>query len=79
MALLTELPPEWRGQSVEVRDAPIADGLVSYAVRWHGAHPALLWEAPAGITLARPALDPEWSSTEPRGEALFERYGSAPE
>jgi hypothetical protein len=76
--LLTDSPPAWRGQSIEVRDAPIANGLVSYAVRWHGDRPALLWEAPAGITLRAPALDPDWSTTEPRGEALFDAFVGDP-
>src|SRR5207237_6329372 len=43
-ALLVELPAEWRGQSLDVHDAPTRAGRVCYAVRWHGARPALLWE-----------------------------------
>jgi len=71
--LLTELPDAWRGEPIAVHDAPIADGTVSYAVRWHGPRAALLWETTASdVVLRAPALDPEWSTTEARGEALFE-------
>jgi hypothetical protein len=49
-------------------------GRLSYSVRWHGEHPALLWEIsePApGVTLTAPALDPAWSTTELAGETLL--------
>ncbi len=46
-------------------------GPCSFAVRWHGARPALLWDAPAGSTVRAPLLDPAWSSNEPVGEALL--------
>lgn len=70
-ALLLELPAEWRGQSIDVRDAPTRAGRVSYAVRWHGARPALLWESERPMHLGAPGLDPSWSTTESRGEALL--------
>jgi hypothetical protein len=68
------LPGEWRGHDLEVHDAPTRAGRVSYAVRWHGPRPALLWEVvdPApGLTLRAPALDPAWSTTAPTGETLL--------
>ena len=71
--LLTELPAAWRGEPLAVHDAPITGGTVSYAVRWHGPRAAVLWETTASeLTLRLPALDPEWSTTEARGEALFD-------
>jgi hypothetical protein len=70
-ALLVELPDAWRGQSVEVHDAPTRAGRVSYAVRWHGSRPALLWECERPMRLSAPSLDPGWSTTEARGEALL--------
>jgi hypothetical protein len=70
-ALLVELPVEWRGQSLEVHDAPTRAGRVSYAVRWHGARPALLWECERPIRLSAPGLDRAWSTTEPKGETLL--------
>jgi hypothetical protein len=69
--LLIELPPEWRGQDLEVHDAPTRAGGVSYAVRWHGARPALLWECERPIRLSAPGLDRAWSTSEARGEALL--------
>jgi hypothetical protein len=65
IAVLPVYPPEWWGQPFEVHDLPTAAGLLSYAVRWHGDRPALLWDVrpapvpPAAIgTGADPALAP---------------------
>jgi hypothetical protein len=59
----------WRGRSVEVRDLPTHHGATSFALRWHGDRPALLWTAPAPVTAS--ALAPHWSSVERQGEALL--------
>jgi len=69
--VLTDLAPAWRGHSIDVRDAPTRAGPVSYAVRWHGRRPALLWEAPPGVILRAPGLDPAWTSRAATGEALL--------
>ena len=61
----------WLGQSIAVHDAPLRKGRASFAVRWHGARPALLWDVPAGMTVRAPALDPTFVSTEPVGETLL--------
>ena len=76
LALCGLLPPEWRGQGIEVHDAPTDHGHLSYAVRWHGERPALLWELEPHqgcdpVVLVAPGLDPDWSCSEPRGEALL--------
>ncbi len=71
VTVLTDLPPAWRGQSIDVRDAPTRAGPVSYAVRWHGPRPALLWDAPPGVVLRAPGLDPGWVSRDATGEALL--------
>jgi hypothetical protein len=71
VAVLSTLPVDWRGQSLDVRDAPTRAGRVSYSVRWHGARPALLWQCERAIRLHAPGLDPSWSTTEQRGEALL--------
>ncbi len=69
--ILTEFPDAWRGGSLSVRDAPTRAGRVSYALRWHGTRPALLWDCDPGIELRVPSLDPSWSTTEPQGETLL--------
>ncbi len=71
IALWPHFPAEWLGRAVAIHDAPTRQGPVSCAVRWHGARPALLWNAPKGVTVTAPALDPSWSTTEPEGEALL--------
>ncbi|HZN14617.1 MAG TPA: hypothetical protein VFB78_10145 [Acidimicrobiales bacterium] len=75
LALCTMLPTEWRGQPLDVRDAPTHHGRLSFSVRWHGDRPALMWEL-AGrndlpVRLTVPGLDPSWSSQARTGEALL--------
>jgi hypothetical protein len=69
--LLTELPRDWVGHGIEVHEAPTRRGLASYAVRWHGPRPALLWECEGAGRIRAPGLDPAWSTDESRGEALL--------
>ena len=69
--LLGDWPSEWIGSSIDVRDAPTRRGPVSYSVRWHGDRPALLWEVPDGVRITTPGLDPDWSTSDSRGEALL--------
>jgi hypothetical protein len=76
LALASLVPDAWLGQGWEVHDAPTALGRLSYAVRWHGDRPALLWELEphpgvGPVRLTAPGLDPAWSSTEVRGDALL--------
>jgi len=71
IAVLPGFRPAWLGQSIAVHDAPLRRGRVSFALRWHGARPALLWDAPAGSRLHAPALDPSWSSDVAAGETLL--------
>jgi hypothetical protein len=75
LALLSVVPDAWLGQGVEVHDASTRYGVLSFAVRWHGARPALLWELQGGrrrpVTITAPGLDPTWSTTEASGEALL--------
>ena len=77
IALASMIPHRWHGQGIEVHDAPTRFGTVSFAVRWHGPRPALLWEMEPhdperGVVLTCPGLDPTWRSTELRGETLLE-------
>lgn len=74
--LLAVHPDRWYGGGIEFHDAPTGFGTISYAVRWHGTRPALLWELDphdgiGPVTLRVPGLDPTWSSTEAKGETLL--------
>ena len=76
VALLPLLPDAWRGQPLQVTDAVLSDGVrLSFAVRWHGERPALLWEASSPLHLTAPGLDPSFSTSEARGEALLDPAG----
>lgn len=79
LGLLPEFPSHWRGGPLEVHGLVTRVGVVSFAIRWHGYRPALLWElepaptdgAPRPVGLTCRGLDPDWSTTEPRGETLL--------
>ncbi|MCU0268943.1 MAG: hypothetical protein MUF83_09870 [Acidimicrobiales bacterium] len=76
LALCSVVPADWYGQGIEVHDAPTSWGRCSFAVRWHGERPALLWELDphddvGPVRLCAPGLDPGWSSLAPRGETLL--------
>ena len=67
------LPTAWLGQSIEVHGLPAGRGrTVSFALRWHGARPAVLWEVagspPSRLTCG---VDREWWSSAAMGEALW--------
>ena len=69
-------PEAWLGAPVEVHGLRTTLGTVSFAIRWHGERPALLWEIDPHpgvevVTLTIPGLDPSWSSTDLRGDALL--------
>lgn len=67
------LPPGWLGADFEVYDVPAgAASTVSYAIRWHGERPAVLWEVSGEpVTLTAPAIDPTWCADTPTGESLW--------
>src|SRR3546814_158349 len=70
------VPDAWIGQGWELHDAPTLHGRLSFAVRWHGERPALLWDldrdgADGPVRLTVPGLDPSWSSAAASGEALL--------
>ncbi len=69
--LLSDFPTEWLGQNLAVHDLPLRAGLLSFAIRWHAARPALLWDAPDGVVLRTPALDPSWSAAGGAGDTLL--------
>jgi hypothetical protein len=77
LVLCSLVPDSWLGQGIEVHDAPTHHGRLSYAVRWHGARPALLWELEphadvrGPVRLTAPGLDRTWFTTALQGEALL--------
>ena len=74
--LTPDHPAAWRGGSIEVHQATTLYGPLSYAIRWHGPRPALLWDAShCQARLVCPSLDPGWSTVGDRGETLL--VGSA--
>jgi hypothetical protein len=67
------IPRRWLGSNFEVHGVPTGPrSTVGFAVRWHGERPAVLWEqhGPTQL-LSAPAVDAEWSSDAPAGEALW--------
>lgn len=64
------IPEPWWGASFEVHGLP-ADPFrsIGFAVRWHGARPALLWEVSGapGLVLSHG----DWHSTDVTGESLL--------
>ncbi len=78
--LLPAVRSRWLGHPLEAHDVAIGAGSVGFAIRWHGERPALLWESRGmdGRTLTCPGLDPAWSSTGARGDALLATPSLAP-
>ena len=75
LLLLPSPAEEWQGENIAAHDVPTRFGRLSFAVRWHGTRPAVLWELDerdgAPVTLRARGLDPDWSTTQPKGEALL--------
>lgn len=66
------------GRQIEAHGVATRHGLVSFAMRWHGVRPALLWEVERWAvsdggepTLTAPLLDPNWQGRGWSGEALL--------
>lgn len=79
-SLMPVWPESWWGRSVEAHAVLTRFGRTSFALRWHGARPAILWEVepapgvPAdgpGPVLRCPGLDPDWRGQGWSGEALL--------
>lgn len=67
------VPTAWLGTNFEVHGLPTGPAsTVSFAVRWHGERPAVLWEQHDGaVRLDTPTIDPDWSTSEQSGETLW--------
>ena len=69
----------WLGTNFECHKLVASpEHLISFAVRWHGEKPALLWEidGPIGARVAASAVDQTFSSTEMRGETLLTGFAA---
>lgn len=68
------IPGAWLGIDFEVHGVPTsASSSVSFAVRWHGQRPAILWEQHGSpLQLTATAVDPAWSSDDAKGEGLWD-------
>jgi hypothetical protein len=73
-------PAAWLGANLEVYGLPVGpSSTVSFAIRWHGDRPAVLWELDGPLVpLRAPAVAPGWSTAEAKGEALWPRPAAAP-
>lgn len=72
--LVGGMPTGWLGNNFEVHNVPtVGSQTVSFAVRWHGERPAVLWEQHGGepVTLTAPDIDPDWATDEASGEMLW--------
>lgn len=71
------LPEQWVRESLEVYGLPGGAGCtVSFAMRWHGERPAVLFEQSLAsgtepVVLTSPVLAPDWWSRDVKGEALW--------
>lgn len=70
------LPSSWLGANFEVYAVPVVsiDGAttqVSFAVRWHGERPAVLWEQTGPVLALTSPMQPEWRTEAARGETLW--------
>lgn len=66
-------PTSWLGANWEAHHVPAGPrSRVSYAVRWHGSRPALLWEVEGEpVALSGGAAAPAWHTTDARGDTLW--------
>ena len=74
--LLSDVPlDELLGVNLAVQRIPTTGGLLSFALRWHGERPALLWEfsGGAGAELTVSALSSDVVPTQANGEVLLRR------
>lgn len=72
LLLPTGIPRRWLGANFEVHGIPTGPrSTVSFAIRWHGERPAVLWEQQGPTQRLTTGVDPGWSTEETTGEALW--------
>jgi len=74
------MPASWAGANFEVYGLPTGgSSSVSFAVRWHGERPAVLWEQTGQpLRLSAPVVAPDWQSADSKGEALWPAPAGVP-
>ena len=68
------MPTSWLGNNFEVHGLPTSPSTTaSFAVRWHGERPAVLWEQQGDtpVELCAPDLDQDWGTADRSGETLW--------
>jgi hypothetical protein len=70
--LLPMLPEEWRGEDIEVRDAPTRHGLISFQLTWPRGKPQLEWTVEGKVPIRAPTFAPEWCQEQAEGTVLFD-------
>jgi len=67
------MPGDWVSQKFEVYGVPTGPrSAVSFAVRWHGKRPAVLWEQTGPLLeLTAPMVGPGWRCADVQGEILL--------
>jgi hypothetical protein len=72
MLMPAGIPADWLGRSFEAYGVPTgARSTVSFAVRWHGARPAVIWEQSGDpVPLTSPCA-PAWRTHDAAGETLW--------
>jgi hypothetical protein len=75
------IPSAWWGINFEMHGLPVGvldprrgmlPSTVSFALRWHGDRPAVLWEISGeAAVLTSPAAQSDWQTTGSQGEALW--------
>jgi hypothetical protein len=75
------IPDDWMLQGFEAHGLPAGrSATVSFAVRWHGRRPAVIWERTGGpVRLSATALDASWESDTETGEHLWSFEAPDPE
>jgi hypothetical protein len=71
--LAGSIPDDWFGQPIDVHGAPVGGRTISFAIRWHGSRPAVLWESNQAVTM-RCGLDSSWTQGGTSGEALLGEF-----
>lgn len=72
------MPDDWWGLNLEAYRVPtVGADAVSFAVRWHGFRPAVLWDQHGAHHALTSSFAPDWVSTDDKGETLWPEPASS--